>query len=91
MPALTDDELLQIAEVVRALARFRARSFDQIGTADRFARACIASAAFRAKVAEVHRRIEVRRATKEPRRLLAPLAPLFRDLEREAETILSTP
>jgi hypothetical protein len=28
-------------------------------------------------------------ATKEPRRLLAPLAPLFRDLERDAEAVLS--
>jgi hypothetical protein len=31
----------------------------------------------------------VRRSTKEPRRLLAPIAPLFRDLERDAEVVLS--
>jgi hypothetical protein len=28
------------------------------------------------------------RPTKEPRKMLAPIAPLFRDLEREAEVIL---
>jgi len=45
--------------------------------------------AFTARLAEVYRRLEMRRATKEPRRLLAPIAPLFRDLERDAEAVLS--
>lgn len=30
-----------------------------------------------------------RRSTELPRKLLAPIAPLFRDLEREAEAVLS--
>ena len=86
---LSDEELLKIAEVVAELARLRGRDFDQIAVASRFGRAAMASPAFRAKIIEVHRRVEARRATKEPRHLLAPLAPLFRDLEREAETVLN--
>jgi len=52
-------------------------------------RAALADPAYRARLAEVHRRLEVQRASKEPRRLLAPIAPLFRDLERDAERILA--
>ena len=40
--------------------------------------------------AEIHRRLEARRATDIPRKMLVPLAPLFRDLERDAETVLSS-
>ena len=43
----------------------------------------------RARLAEVHRRLEIRCKTKEPRHLLVPIAPLFRGLERDAERILS--
>ncbi len=89
MPVLSDDELLRIARVVAGLARFRSRSFDQLAIATRFGRAAMVSPAFRARIAEVHRRIEARRATDMHRHLLTPLAPLFRDLEREAEDLLS--
>ncbi len=34
-------------------------------------------------------RLEARRTTDRPRKLLARIAPLFRDLEREAEAVLS--
>jgi len=37
---------------------------------------------------EVHRRLVARSSTNMPRKLLAPIAPLFRDLERDAERIL---
>jgi len=51
-------------------------------------RAALADPTYRARFAEVHRRLKVQRASKEPRRLLAPIAPLFRHLERDAERIL---
>jgi hypothetical protein len=38
---------------------------------------------------EIHRRLEARRKTDIPVKLLAPLAPLFRDRERDAERILA--
>ena len=45
--------------------------------------------AFTARLAEIHRRLESRRKTDIPRKMLAPLAPLFRDFERDAEAVLS--
>ena len=38
-------------------------------------------------VAEVHRCLEAGRTTKLQIKLLAPIAPLFRDLERDAEAV----
>jgi hypothetical protein len=89
MPVLNDAELRMIAELVTELARFRGTSFDKSAKGHAFARAALIDPAFKARLAEVHRRLEVRRSTKEPRRLLAPIAPLFRDLERDAEVVLS--
>jgi hypothetical protein len=88
MPTLCDTELRMIAEVLTELARFRGLAFDKTAKSHAFARAALIDPAFRAHLAEVHRRLEERRATKEPRKILAPIAPLFRDLEREAEVIL---
>jgi hypothetical protein len=51
--------------------------------------AALIDPAFKARLAEIHRRLEARRATDIPRRMLAPLAPFFRDLERDAEAVLS--
>ena len=45
--------------------------------------------AFKARLVENHRRLEARHKTDLPRKTLAPLAPLFRDLERDAEAVLS--
>jgi hypothetical protein len=89
MPTLSNAELRMIADVVTELARFRGTSFDKVTKGHAFARAALIDSAFKARLAEVHRRLEARRATKEPRHLLAPLAPLFRDLERDAEAVLS--
>lgn len=41
------------------------------------------------RLTEVHRRLEVRRATDMPRKLRAPIAPLFHNIERNAEAMLS--
>jgi hypothetical protein len=89
MPMLSDAELRMVAEVVTEIARFRGRSFAKNTKAHTFARAALIDPKFKAKLAEVHRRLEARRATDLPRKLLAPIAPLFRDLERDAETILA--
>jgi hypothetical protein len=74
---LTDWDLRTIADVTSAHAQALA-----------FARAAQVDADFRARLAEAARRIEARRGMTMPRRLLMPIAPLFRDLEREAEVIL---
>ena len=79
MPALTDAELRMVAEVVSEMARFRGRSFAKNTKDYTFARAALIDPSFKAKVAEVHRRLQARRATDMPCKLLAPIAPLFRD------------
>ncbi len=89
MSVLSDSELRMIAELVTELARFGGRAFDKTAKGSAFARAAMIDPAFKARVAEIHRRLEARRATDIPRKMLAPLAPLFRDLERGAEAVLS--
>ena len=81
-------ELRMIAEVVSEMAKYRGRSFDASACAVTLGRAALADRGFRARLAEIRRRIEARRKTDLPHALLAPLAPLFRDLERDAEWIL---
>ena len=88
MKGLKDAELKMAAEIVTEIARGRGRSFNRHAAALTLCRAALADPTFRARLAEVHRRLEVQRASKEPPRLLAPIAPLFRDLERDAERIL---
>ena len=78
-----------VAEVVSELAKLRGTSFDRAAIGFKFARAALIDPRFKAKLAEVHRRLEARRKTDVPRKLLVPISPLFRDLEREAEAVLS--
>jgi len=87
MPVLTDAELHMVAEVVTEFARCRGSAFNRVAKGHDFARAALIDPAFKARLAEVHRRLEARRATDIPRKMVAPLAPLFRDLERDAERI----
>jgi hypothetical protein len=87
---LKDAELKMAAEIAMEIAKGRGPSFDVRATALAFCRAALADPAFRARLAEAHHRLEVHRASKEPRRMLAPIAPLFRDLERDAERILTS-
>ena len=89
MPVLTDAELRIIAELgdrAAEIARHRLRQ-DQQGHI--FARAALIDSAFKARLAEIHRRLEARGKTDLPRKMLSPLAPFFRDLERDAEAVLS--
>ena len=89
MATLSDAEFRMIAEVVAELAKHRGTTFDASAQAVTFAHAAHADAVFKARLAEIARRIRARRNTDMPRHLLAPLASLFRDLERDAEAVLS--
>ncbi len=88
MPTLTDAELQMVAEVAGELAKYRGKTFNRVATGSTLARAALVNPAFKAKLVEIHRRLEARHRTDIPRKLLAPLAPLFRDLEFEAARIL---
>lgn len=88
MPMLSVSELRMVAEVVGELAKHRGKAFDRVATGSALARAALVDPAFKARLIEIHRRLEARRNTDISRKLLAPLAPLFRDLEFEAGRIL---
>ena len=89
MPVLSDAELRGIAEVARAIAASHGKSFDAYATGGAFTRAALRDATFNARLAEAHWRLVARRAANVPRELLQPLAPLFRELEGDAESVLS--
>jgi hypothetical protein len=89
MPVLSDAELRGIAEVVSAIASSRGKSFDAYATGGAFTRAALRDATFKARLAEAHWRLMARLAANAPRELLQPIAPLFRELERDAEIVLS--
>ena len=89
MPVLSDAELKMVAEIVSEMARSRGAAFDGAAKGAAFARAALINPAFRARLSEVHQRLDVWRVTKEPRTILAPIAPLFHDLEADAEIVLS--
>ena len=89
MPVLSDAELRGIAEVVSAIAASRGKSFDAHATGGAFTRAALRDSTFKARLAEAHWRLVAQRAANVPRELLQPLAPLFHELEGDAETVLS--
>lgn len=90
MKRLKDAELRMAAEIAAEIAKGRGKQFDVRATALTLCRAAMADKGYRARLAEVHRRLEGRRdLSLRERRVLVPIAPLFRDLERDAERILS--
>jgi hypothetical protein len=89
MPVLSDAELKMVAEIVTQMARSRGAGFDGAAKGVAFARAALIDPVFRARLSEVHRRLDVWRVTKEPRTILGPITALFRDLERDADVVLS--
>jgi hypothetical protein len=89
MPTLSHAELRMVAEVVTELAQSRGTAFDRVAKGEAFARPALIDPAFKVRLAEVYRRLEARRATDLPAKLLVPIGPLFRDLERDAEAVLS--
>ena len=70
MPVLTNAGLRMIAEVVTELAHFSGTSFDKIAKGQAFARAALIDPVFKERLVEVHRRLEARRATDVPAKLL---------------------
>ena len=86
MPMLSDAELRMIVEVVTELAKYRDIAFDKARKGAAFARAALIDPAFKARLVQIHRRLEARRNTDLPRKMLAPL---LRELERDAEAVLS--
>ena len=86
MPMLNDAELRMVVEVVAELAKYRGTAFDKTRKGAAFARAALIDPAFKARLVEIHRRLEARRNWGPLRRMLAPR---LRDIERDAETVLS--
>jgi len=89
MPMLSDAEVKMVAEIVTEMARSRGGAFDKEAKGANLARAALIDPAFKARISEVHRRLDVWRVMKESRAIMEPIAPLFRDLERDAEIVLS--
>jgi hypothetical protein len=87
---LSETELRMVAEVAIEMARAVAGPSSARTGAQTLARAALKDSAFKATLAIVHRNIIVRRAT-DPNRMLAPLKPLFRNLEHAAEMVLGAP
>ena len=87
---LSEIELRMVAEVAIEMARAVAGPFSVHTGAQTLARAALKDTAFKAMLTIVHRNIVVRRAT-DPHRMLAPLKPLFRNLEQAAEMVLGAP
>jgi hypothetical protein len=88
MSVLSDGELLGIAEVVRAIAVLRGKPIDAYAMGGAFTRAALKDATFKARLAEAHWCLVARQAANIPRELLQPIAPLFCELERDAEKVL---
>jgi hypothetical protein len=89
MPVLSDAELKMVAEIVSEMARSRGAAFDRAAKGADLARAALINPAFRARLTEVHRRLDVWHVMKASRTILAPIAPVLHELEREAEVVLS--
>ena len=89
MPVLTDTELRMVAEVVTEMCKQRGPSFDGTAKGVAIARALLIDPKFKASLAEAYRRLEARRQHNRLRKVLAPIGPSLRGLEREAEMVLS--
>ena len=90
MATPNETELRMIAEVVSECAKYR--SGTPFNTrVEGIARAALIDPRFRARVVAVHRRLEAQYATDIPHRMLASIALVLSDLEKDAEGILSRP
>src|SRR5215470_7442475 len=87
---LTEAELRVVVEVVSEMSRKVASPLDTQARALTLARAALKDPALKRTLALLHRNIMVRRKT-DPNQMLAPLAPLFKKLELEAQKVLSQP
>jgi hypothetical protein len=89
MPVLSDAEFKMVAEIVTELARSRTTTFDSAAKGAAFARAALIDPAFKARLTEVHRRLDVWHVMKKARPFMQAIAPDLEELEREVEVVLS--
>ncbi len=87
LKGLSDAEMRIVAEVAVEMARAVSEPFNAHAMALTFARAALKDADFKGALAATHRSILLKRAV-DPNHMLAPLAPLFRELEQKAERVL---
>jgi hypothetical protein len=87
---LTEAELRMVVELVSEMARKVASPLSTQARALTLARASLKDPALKTTLTLLHRNIMVRRKT-DPNQMLAPLAPLFKKLELEAQKVLSQP
>jgi hypothetical protein len=84
---LSNAEMRIVAEVTVEMARTVTETFDTHAMAQTFTRAALKDADFKRALVVMHRSISIRHRV-DPNRMLAPMAPLFRELERKAEKAL---
>ena len=84
---LSDAELCIVAEVAVEVARAATERLNAHATALTFARAALKDADFKRALAATHRIILTKRAV-DPQRMLAPIGPLFQELQQRAEKVL---
>jgi hypothetical protein len=90
LTSLKDAELRIAAEIALEPGKSRGRQFDARATALTLCLAAMADAQYRARLAHIHGHLERRRAMPLRELKLVPIAPVFRDLERDAERILGS-
>ena len=83
---LSEPEMRIIAEVAMEMARV---GFDAHATAVTLARASLRDAGVKKALALTHRSILTKRAV-DPHQMLAPIAPLLRELQQKATRVLAT-
>jgi hypothetical protein len=84
---LSDAELCIVAEVAIEVARAAIEPLNAHATALTFARAALKDADLKRALAATHRIILTKRAV-DPHRMLAPIGPLFQELQQRAERVL---
>lgn len=88
MKRLRDTELKMAAEIALEMGKSRGRQFDARATALMLCRAAMADKGYRARLADVHARLQRRAELPLKELKLVPIAPVFRDLVLDAERIL---
>ncbi len=86
---LNDAELRIVVEVAVEMAQTARAPLNAHSMALTFARAAVKDANFKGALAVTHRIILTKRAV-DPHRMLAPMGPLFQELQQRAERVLSS-
>jgi len=89
MPVLCDAAFKMVAEIVTELARTRGAGFDKAAKGSDFARAALIDPAFKARLAEAHRRLGRVACDESVAHDPGANSTGLHELEREAEIVLS--